>query len=64
MNAHGHSKYALVLAANARCMGMMAENMQCQYAGNSMTHYSDSFAVEAHQMELLAREISESGWQP
>ena len=62
MNAH--AKYAEVLAAYARCMGMMAENMERERRGESMAYTEHSFSVEAQQMELLAREIQESGWQP
>lgn len=64
MNALGHGKYALVLAAQARVAGMTAENPQREALGQSMAYTSHDFELEARTMEELGREILESGWRP
>lgn len=64
MNAFGHSKFAMVLAAYARVQGMVAENAHREACGNSVAYGEEAFAIEAAQMEDLAREIAENGWRP
>lgn len=64
MNALGHSKFAMVLAAHARVQGMVAENHQREALGQSMAYTSHDFELEARTMEELSREILESGWRP
>jgi hypothetical protein len=40
-----------ILAANARILGMQAENMQRQAVGQSMAFVEKDFACEAHIIE-------------
>ena len=64
MNALGHSKFAMVLAAHARVAGMTAENQQREALGQSMAYTAADFIAEAEHIEELAREIAENGWRP
>ena len=64
MNAFGHGKFALVLAAHARVQGMVAENQHRLDCGNSIAYGEEAFSAEASTMEDLGREILESGWRP
>lgn len=64
MNALGHSKFAMVLAAHARVQGMVAENHQREALGQSMAYTAADFSAEAEYIEELAREIAENGWRP
>ena len=64
MNALGHSKFAMVLAAHARVQGMVAENQHRLDCGNSIAYGEEAFSAEASTMEELAREIAENGWRP
>lgn len=64
MNAHGHMKFGMILAAHARVQGMAAENQHRLSCGNSIAYGEEAFSAEASQMEELARDIGEHGWQP
>lgn len=64
MNSFGHGKFGMILAANARVQGMVAENMQRQALGQSMAHTPHDFEIEAALIEDLSREIMENGWKP
>lgn len=63
MNAFGHSKFALVMAAHARVQGMVAENSHRLLCDNSVAYGEEAFNIEAFNIEELAREIAEHGWQ-
>ena len=63
MNAYGHGKFGLILAAHARVQGMVAEN-QCRDALQQQAAYGeDAFNAEAALMEELARAVLADGWQ-
>ena len=63
MNSLGHGKFGIILAANARVKGMVAENMQRQALGQSMAYTSSDFEAEAMIIEDAARDIMNNGWQ-
>lgn len=45
---------ALVMAANARVVGMQAANQQRQAVGDSPMYSEDHFAAEAQHLETLS----------
>lgn len=63
MNHHAVANLALIFAAQARIEGMKAENAQRASRGESLAYDEGSFFTEAHNLELLARDTNEWGWQ-
>ncbi|UYA99067.1 hypothetical protein P9A54_gp82 [Xanthomonas phage vB_Xar_IVIA-DoCa10] len=64
MNATCVQQLGNILAANARVLGMQAENQQRAVQGESMAYTAQDFNVEADQMEAAAREVANWGHLP
>ncbi|ATS92266.1 hypothetical protein [Stenotrophomonas phage DLP4] len=64
MNATCVQQLGNILAANARVLGMQAENQHRLSLGQSIAYDDAAFNVEADQMEAAAREVANWGHLP
>ncbi len=64
MNATCVQQLGNILAAQARVLGMQAENQQRAVQGESMAYTYHDFSAEADQMEAAAREVATWGHLP
>lgn len=64
MNATCVQQLGMILAANARVLGMQAENQARAVRGESPAHSAGDFYFEADQMEAAAREVAQWGHSP
>jgi len=60
MNSEQLRILAQIVAASARVMGMVAENMQREHLGQAMAYDEHPFFVEAHGLEALAQQAATS----
>ena len=51
--------HAQILAANARVLGMQAENMQRAAVGNSMAYGEAAFLCESDYLQTLAHDAGQ-----
>lgn len=63
MNHHAVANLALIFAAQARIEGMKAANALRAARDESPAYAENDFSVEAHNLEMLARDTHEWGWQ-
>jgi hypothetical protein len=63
MNHHAVANLARAYAVQARIEGMKAENTLREQLGESPAYGEHAFNVEAAQLEEIARDTLEWGWQ-